>query len=207
VRSWLFVLALAGTARADVPIAAQASLGVGTAASHNAAGYGDREFAPIAPLQLDVGFRIRDDVMIGLHVGTATPSTRRELDVRTMFDTEYVYDYLPIQAGITAHAELAGSFVVGGWLGIERGWQQLDCLTITYKAMGDKPPDIYCGGSWESVAGTSPAFGATVGRDVLVRDDHRVAVAASLTYALETGGRYFSHASASVVIAYRWWAP
>ena len=115
-------LLVAGTsARADAPIGVVVNPSVALTA--NKVDESDRgsSTSAVLAMQVDIGYRYSPQTMLGVHVRGATASDQVTENSYSMFYAKDVYNYRPIDVGLSVHVGFYGPVYGAAWIGAQRG--------------------------------------------------------------------------------------
>lgn len=200
-------------ARAEPPqsrLGIFANAGVGMHIASYPADYGLVDHNLSLSVKVDVGYRLNNRTMLGIHAAVASAVTQYEAFPESMFDTDWKEAVRPLQVGISGVYTPHDRIFVEGWAGIQHAWRATVCTTMIYNGMPGRPDDVSCPDSppYQSVGGLTMAIGGTIGVDAIARGDHRLTISLSASHAFDADvGQIveLSYTQFSIDVGYRFW--
>jgi hypothetical protein len=198
-------------------LAAAVSAGIGTAAIGNIDSaidyysYGERGM--VQTLAADVGIRVNERLMLGLHAGAASKTTFVDGFSDFLGTHETHYGVRTIHYGVTAQLAVTHNVWLAPWLGVQDSMRHADCYLDDDGAVYGSPSTMECeptSQSWDYHFDLQPAYGLSAGVDVYEQGGRRVSLVVAAMRSSVTpidGQPYFkgSYSSLSLDVAYRFW--
>jgi hypothetical protein len=164
----------------------------------------------VQTVALELGVRVHERWMIGLHGGAVSGTTYISGWQDFMGTSEDQYSIRTIQYGITAQYAVNDHLWIAPWLGAQDSMRRLDCYISDNRY--PSPADLPCmpvSDSWKHSFDHQAALGFAAGLDVIEHDGHRLSVDGEIILSKVRPDPAVhgdaSYRSISIGLAYRFW--
>jgi hypothetical protein len=192
-----------------------ASTGLGTARigeidyGHADVTYNYGERGIVQTLEVDVGVRLDERWMLGVHAGTASKTTFISGWSDFMGTYETQLGVRAIQYGIAAHYAFRPKAWIAPWIGVQDTMRREECYLGTYDLYPTSEPCVPVSEPWKYHFDLQPAVGFTAGIDLLEHSGHRLSLVGSVVISsvtpFEDSPEKGSYSTFSLNVAYRFW--